>query len=89
VEPDISILRKTGHFYFALTRLDATLLYVMQADGANARIVADSLDLKGSPAWSPDGQSITTAADILLIPRGRPMATSLSTRDPTSARHFR
>ena len=34
----------------------------MQADGTNARIVADSLDLQGAPAWSPDGRSITSAA---------------------------
>ena len=34
----------------------------MQADGTNARIVADSLDLQGAPAWGRDGQSITTAA---------------------------
>jgi Tol biopolymer transport system component len=40
-----------------------TLLYVMQADGTNAQIVADSLDLQGAPAWAPDGQSITSAAD--------------------------
>ena len=39
-----------------------TLLYVMQADGTNARIVADSLELHGAPAWAPDGQSITSAA---------------------------
>jgi Tol biopolymer transport system component len=39
-----------------------TLLYVMQADGTNARVVADSLDLQGAPAWAPDGQSVTTAA---------------------------
>jgi hypothetical protein len=24
MEPDISILRKTGHFYFALTRMELT-----------------------------------------------------------------
>jgi Tol biopolymer transport system component len=41
---------------------EQTLLYVVQADGTNARIVADSLDLQGGPAWAPDGQSITTAA---------------------------
>ena len=35
----------------------------MQADGTNARIVADSLDLQGAPAWAPDGQSITSAVD--------------------------
>jgi Tol biopolymer transport system component len=40
----------------------------MQADGANARIVSDSLNLQGSPAWSPDGQSITTAADVHGVP---------------------
>jgi Tol biopolymer transport system component len=33
----------------------------MQADGTNARIVADSLDLEDAPAWAPDGKSITTA----------------------------
>jgi Tol biopolymer transport system component/DNA-binding winged helix-turn-helix (wHTH) protein len=37
-----------------------TLLYVMQADGTNARIITDSLDLQGDPAWAPDGQSITS-----------------------------
>ncbi|MGH7779034.1 MAG: TolB family protein [Candidatus Binataceae bacterium] len=40
----------------------------MQADGTNARIVADSLDLQGSPAWAPDGQSITSAADDHGVP---------------------
>jgi Tol biopolymer transport system component len=34
----------------------------MQADGTNPRIVADSLELQGNPAWAPDGQSITSAA---------------------------
>src|SRR5260370_16249167 len=40
----------------------------MQADGTNARIVADSLDLQGAPAWAPDGQSITSAADDHGVP---------------------
>jgi Tol biopolymer transport system component len=35
----------------------------MQADGTNARMVTDSLDLQGDPAWAPDGQSITAAAN--------------------------
>jgi Tol biopolymer transport system component len=47
---------------FSARQHGQALLYVMQADGTNARIVADSLDLQGSPAWSPDGQSITSAA---------------------------
>jgi Tol biopolymer transport system component len=40
----------------------------MQADGTNARIVADSLNLQGSLAWAPDGQSITAAADDHGVP---------------------
>ena len=40
----------------------------MQADGTNARVVADSLDLQGAPAWAPDGRSITSAADDHGVP---------------------
>jgi Tol biopolymer transport system component len=40
----------------------------MQADGTNPRVVADSLDLQGAPAWTADGQSITSAADDHGIP---------------------
>ena len=40
----------------------------MQADGANARILTDSLDWQGAPAWAPDGQSITAAADDRGVP---------------------
>jgi Tol biopolymer transport system component len=41
---------------------------VMQADGSNARVVADSLELQGSPAWTPDGRSITSAANDRGVP---------------------
>jgi Tol biopolymer transport system component len=47
---------------FSVEQHGHTLLYAMQADGANARIVADSLALQGNPAWAPDGQSILSAA---------------------------
>ena len=40
----------------------------MQADGTNARVVADSLELQGSPAWTPDGRSITSAANDHGVP---------------------
>jgi Tol biopolymer transport system component len=40
----------------------------MQADGTKARIVADSLELEGAPAWSPDDQSITVAAEDHGVP---------------------
>jgi Tol biopolymer transport system component len=43
-------------------------LYVIQADGSNARVVSDSLDLRDAPAWAPDGQSITSAADDHGVP---------------------
>lgn len=53
---------------FSIRQHRQTLLYAMQADGTNARVVADSLDLQGDPAWSPDGQSITSA----VADRGAP-----------------
>ena len=53
---------------FSVRQHGQTLLYVMQADGTNARIVAESLDLQGAPAWAPDGQSITSAADDHGVP---------------------
>lgn len=47
---------------FSVRQHGQSFLYLMQADGTNARIVVDSLDLQGTPAWAHDGQSITTAA---------------------------
>jgi Tol biopolymer transport system component len=47
---------------FSVRLRGQTLLYTMQPDGTNARILADSLELQGAPAWAPDGQSITSAA---------------------------
>lgn len=48
---------------------DKTLLYVINADGSNARVLAGSLALRGAPAWSPDGQSITSAVEVNGTPR--------------------
>jgi Tol biopolymer transport system component len=53
---------------FSVRQHGQRLLYVMQADGTNARVVAESLDLQGAPAWAPDGQSITSAADDHGVP---------------------
>jgi Tol biopolymer transport system component len=57
-------------------------LYVIQADGANARVATDALDLQGVPAWAPDGQSVISAASdrgvthLFRVPLdGRPSAT--------------
>jgi Tol biopolymer transport system component len=46
---------------FSVSQHGRTLLYAMQTDGTNSRIVADSFNLQGAPAWAPDGQSITSA----------------------------
>ena len=54
--------------HFRSVKRSQTLLYVMQADGTNARVVADSLELQGSPAWTPDGRSITSAANDHGVP---------------------
>ena len=38
-------------------------LYVMNADGTGARRLAEELDVRGAPAWSPDGQWLAIAAN--------------------------
>jgi Tol biopolymer transport system component len=53
---------------FSVRQQGQTLLYTMQADGTNARIVTDSLKLQGAPAWEPDGKSITSAAEDQGVP---------------------
>jgi Tol biopolymer transport system component len=59
-----------GRYYaFSVSQHGQTLLYVMQADGTKARVVADSLTLQGAPAWAPDGHSILSAADDRGAPR--------------------
>jgi Tol biopolymer transport system component len=57
-----------GYIAFSVRQHGQTLLYVMRADGTNARVVADSLTLQGAPAWEPDGKSITSAAEVQGVP---------------------
>jgi len=87
-----AISRDGRYVAFSIRRHERKLLYVMQSDGANARVVADSLDLQGNPEWSPDGQSIITAVTdhggphLSRIPvDGRPPTTFVSdySVDPT------
>jgi Tol biopolymer transport system component len=56
------------HIAFSVRQNGQSRLYVMQDDGTNARVVTNSLDLRGSPAWAPDGQSITSAAQDHAVP---------------------
>ncbi|HYT68772.1 MAG TPA: hypothetical protein VEL51_20270 [Vicinamibacterales bacterium] len=64
-----SIARDGRRIGFSTRRDRETSLYVVNADGTNARVVARSLELHGTPAWAPDGQSITVAAIVNGAPR--------------------
>jgi Tol biopolymer transport system component len=57
------------HIAFSVLQHGQKVLYVMDADGTNVRVVADSLDLEGAPAWSNDGNSITSAVNDHGLPR--------------------
>lgn len=56
------------HIAFAVRQDDKVLLHAMDADGTGARVVADSLDLRGDPAWAPDG-TLTAAIEEHGTPR--------------------
>jgi DNA-binding winged helix-turn-helix (wHTH) protein/Tol biopolymer transport system component len=47
---------------FTVQSSGRTWLYVMSSDGSGARRVAQQLDVRGAPAWSPDGKWIAIAA---------------------------
>jgi serine/threonine protein kinase/Tol biopolymer transport system component len=50
-----------------------TLLYAMDNDGSHVRVLANSLALRGNPAWAPDGQSIVSA----VVRDGEPRLTRI------------
>jgi Tol biopolymer transport system component len=54
---------------FSVSQEGQKYLYVMQADGTEARVLTDALELQGAPAWAPDGQSITSAVMDRGVPR--------------------
>ena len=56
------------HIVFSVLHNGQKLLYVMESDGSNARIVSRSLDLVGSPAWTADGNWVASAASDQGIP---------------------
>lgn len=47
---------------FAVQRRGATRLHVMNEDASAPRRASDDLDVRGAPAWSPDGRWIAIAA---------------------------
>jgi Tol biopolymer transport system component len=61
---------------FVVQRRGLTQLYTTNVDGTGTRRVAEGLDVRGSPSWSPDGQWLAIAANrdgeprIFKIPVG-------------------
>lgn len=47
---------------FTVQSRGRTWLYLMNSDGSAARRVAQELDVRGAPAWSPDGKWLAIAA---------------------------
>jgi Tol biopolymer transport system component len=54
---------------FVVEERVGTRLYVMDESGTNVRALAESLEVRGTPAWAPDGASITVAAQRDGAPR--------------------
>jgi Tol biopolymer transport system component len=76
-------IRRDGRrIAFSVRQGGRTSLYVVNADGTDARIVTSALELQGAPAWSPDGNSITVAAVTDGIPHL--FVVPLDGRPPTS-----
>jgi DNA-binding winged-HTH domains len=47
---------------FTVQSRGRTWLYLMNSDGSGVRRIAEQLDVRGAPAWSPDGKWIAIAA---------------------------
>jgi Tol biopolymer transport system component len=61
------------HVAFTAADGDRTTLYTMDSDGSNVRALTRSLELRGDPAWAPDGRSIVSA----VLREGEPRLTSI------------
>jgi Tol biopolymer transport system component len=56
-----ALARDGRHIAFTVADGERTILYMMDSDGRDVRALTRSLDLRGSPAWAPDGRSIVSA----------------------------
>jgi Tol biopolymer transport system component len=54
---------------FASRQGDLTSLHVVNVDGTGARVLTTALQLRGAPAWAPDGGHITAAGVVDGVPR--------------------
>jgi Tol biopolymer transport system component len=68
-----AVARDGRHIAFSVEDSGKSLLYVMDHDGSEVRVLADSLALRGNPAWAPDGQSVVSA----VIRDGEPHLTRI------------
>jgi Tol biopolymer transport system component len=50
-------------FAFTVQSAERTQLYVMSADGTGTRRIAEQFDVRGAPAWSPDGRTVVVAVN--------------------------
>ena len=57
------------HVALAVADGDENLLYVMNDDGSEARVIARALALRGDPAWTPDGLAVVSAVVRGVEPR--------------------
>ena len=48
---------------FTVQSAERTQLYVMDADGTGTHRIAEQLDVRGAPAWSPDGGTVVIAVN--------------------------
>ena len=51
-----------------LRRDDGWRLHVLSADGAEIRVLSESVDARGAAAWSPDGRWIVTGGSAAGVP---------------------
>jgi Tol biopolymer transport system component len=56
-----AIARDGRHIAFTVADGERTILYMMDSDGRGVRALTRSLNLRGNPAWAPDGRSIVSA----------------------------
>ncbi|MFZ1099705.1 MAG: hypothetical protein WAN26_09930 [Steroidobacteraceae bacterium] len=68
-----AITRDGRYIAFTVANGERTILYTMDSDGRNVRAQTQSLDLRGNPAWAPDGRSIVSA----VIRDGEPRLMSI------------
>ena len=76
-----AVTRDGQHIAFTVADGERTTLYTMDSDGTKARAVTRSLELRGNPAWAPDGRSIVSA--VMRDGEPRLMNISLDNSPPT------